>query len=70
MNSGKLTEISSDEENKMRRHAVSILTNKKIRDADGIPIDQKMGKIIEKYNLHEHFLNYDLSTLTITGIEQ
>ena len=64
------TEISSDEENKMRRHAVKILTNKKIRDADGIPIDQKMGKIIEKYSLHEHFLNYDLSTLTITGIEQ
>lgn len=68
--SDKHTQVSSDEENKVRKQAVNILTNKKIRDADGIPVEQKMANIIKKYNLQEYFLNYDLSTLTITGAGQ
>jgi len=68
--SDKHTQISSAEEDRVKKQAQSILLSKKIRDTDGIPIEQKMKIIIDRYNLHQYFLNYDLSNLTITGTEQ
>lgn len=61
-------EISTSVQEIIKQNISQILTQQKLRNEQGIPVEKQIHDIILKYNLCQDLLNFDLSKLNIGGV--
>ncbi len=60
--------VSTGVQEIIRKNAIAIINQQKLRNDQGIPVNKQIYDIIKKYNLSQDLLDFDLSNLNIGDV--
>ena len=60
--------VSTGVQDIIRKNSIAVINQQKLRNEQGIPVNKQIYDIIQKYNLSQDLLDFDLSKLNVGGV--